>query len=227
MTYLQIFTDQKQPSRSAVVKMVRRRENGGVSLPGDKTDRSDSSSDMKELVVGTAFDDNTLIILPRPVICHLGDLYAALGSSTWGELRENADAGIYAEILGQAGYGSLDEYLSELDVGRPVPGARAMALRAYAEKAGEPLPPDDEAFDPDRVIGSYADGDFPPAPQRLMLEYLPRDVVERFGDLSETIFNGTFVEFAAEERDAIVAALEHDDYTWSDDQGLIDGAQRS
>ena len=147
--------------------------------------------------------------------------------STWGALRENADAGIYAEILGQAGYGSLDEFLSQLDVGQPVPGARAMALRAYAEKAGEPLPPDRQAFDPDHDIGSYADGDFPPAAQRLMLEFLPRDVVEKFGDLSETIFNGTFVEFAVEKRDAIIAALEHDGYRWSEHQDLIDCAQRS
>jgi hypothetical protein len=65
--------------------------------------------DDKDLVVGGSYYSETLLILPRHVAEHLGDLYEALGSSTWGELREAASAEVYAEILGQAGYGSLEE----------------------------------------------------------------------------------------------------------------------
>ena len=44
-------------------------------------------------------------------------------------------------------------------------------------------------------FGSYADGDFPPAPGLLMLGHLPTEVVEEFGHVYETVFNGTFVDF--------------------------------
>ena len=184
-------------------------------------------SDLKELIVGTALYNDTLVILPRSVAQYLSDVYTALGSSTWGELRQNSTVEIYKEIMGQAGYGTLDDFLSKLDVGMPVPGARAEALRAYAEKAGEPLPSDDEPFDPEQDIGSYADGDFPPAPQLLMLEYLPKAVIEKFGNVYDTNFNGTFVDFESDKRDEIVAVLERDGYNCAEDQALIDGVQRS
>jgi hypothetical protein len=116
--------------------------------------------------------------------------------------------------------------MERFDVGRPVPGASAMALRDFAAKQGEPIPDDDEPFDPERDVGGYGDGDFPPAPQLLMLECLPRDVVERFGDVYDTVFNGRFVDFPATERDAVIDALEDHGYRCTDDQELIDGTQR-
>jgi hypothetical protein len=76
-------------------------------------------------------------------------------------------------------------------------------------------------------LGSYADGDFPPAPQLLMMEYLPSDVVEKFGNVYETNFNGTFVDFQKDQVTEIVAALEKDGFRCAEDQTLIDEAQRS
>jgi hypothetical protein len=182
--------------------------------------------DTKQLIVGTALCSDTLIILPRSIVQYLGNLYTGLGSSTWGELRYNSTTEIYKEVLDQAGYGALDDFLSKLDVGMPVAGARVEALRVYAERAGEPLPSDDTPFDPGRDIGSYGDCDFPPAPQLLMLEHMPKDIVERFGNVYETIFNGTFVDFASDQRDEIVAELERIGYDCIEDQALIDHVQR-
>lgn len=108
----------------------------------------------------------------------------------------------------------------------PVPGAQAEGPRVHAEKAGGPLPPEDEPFDPGHDIGSYADSDFPPAPQLLMMEYLPKDVVENVGNVYETNFNGTFVDFAAHRRDEIVTVLQRDGCDCTQDQVLIDGTQR-
>src|SRR3954469_3330208 len=92
------------------------------AYPPDMEAPNDSSvlPDDKDLVVGNSLYEETTVILPRRVAEHLGDLYAALGSRTWGELREDADSQIYAEILGQAGYRSLEEYMARFDVGRPV-----------------------------------------------------------------------------------------------------------
>jgi hypothetical protein len=90
--------------------------------------------------VGDALYDDTVVILPRQVAEHLGELYEALGSSTWGEIRTKASAGIYTEILGQAGYGSVAEFMARFGVGRPVPGAAMEGLRALAAKQDEPSP---------------------------------------------------------------------------------------
>jgi hypothetical protein len=194
-----------------------------------QTDETRSPDDpkMKDLVFGTSIWGDNLIILPRAVAEQLKELNDALSSSTWGELRRNASAEVYSEILGQAGYGDLDEFLSHLDVGTPVPGARTEALRKYAENHGEPLPEDDDPFDADRALGSYADGDFPPAPQLLMMEYLPDDVIEEFGNVYNTNFNGTFVDFDKDQITEIIAALEKDGFNCTEDQTLIDEAQRS
>jgi hypothetical protein len=197
---------------------------------GPETDDMGTVGDdpkMKDLVFGESQWGDNLIILPRSVAEQLKEVNAALSSSTWGELRRDASAEIYAEILGQAGYGDLDEFLSSLDVGKPVPGARAEALRKYAEKHGDPLPEEDDSFDADRDLGSYADGDFPPAPQLLMLEYLPSDVVEKFGNVYETNFNGTFVDFGKDQLPEILAALKKSGFSCNEDQALIDETQRS
>jgi hypothetical protein len=187
----------------------------------------DDDPKVKDLVFGESQWGDNLIILPRSVAEQLKELNAALCSSTWGELRRVASAEIYAEILGQAGYGDLDEFLSHLDVGKPVPGARTEALRKYVEKNGDPLPVDDDPFDADRDLGSYADGDFPPAPQLLMMEYLPSDVVEKFGNVYETNFNGTFVDFAKDQLPGVLAALKKNGFSCTEDQELIEEAQRS
>jgi hypothetical protein len=193
----------------------------------DNSGTLDDDPKMKDLVFGASQWGDNLIFLPRPVAEQLRELNGALNSATWGELRRDASVEIYAEVLGQAGYGDLEEFLSSLDVGKPVPGARTEVLRTYAEKQGDPLPQDDDAFDPDRDLSSYADGDFPPAPQLLMMEYLPNDVIEKFGNVYDTNFNGTFVDFDKDQQTEIVSALEKRGFSCSEDQTLIDEAQRS
>ena len=208
-------------ARKAEVEAIR------MAPQTDETGSPDDDPKMKDLVFGESQWGDNLIILPRSVAEQLKELNAALSSATWGELRRDATAEIYAEILGQAGYGDLDEFLSHLDIGKPVPGARTEALRKYAEKHGDPLPEDDDPFDADRDLGSYADWDFPPAPQLLMLQYLPDDVIEKFGNVYDTNFNGTFVDFEKDQLADIIAALEKDGFSCTEDQTLIDEAQRS
>jgi hypothetical protein len=50
-----------------------------------------------------------------------------------------------------------------------------------------------------------------------MLEYLPSDVVQDFGQVYETVFNGKFVDFPADRTDEIVAALEREGYRCATD----------
>lgn len=175
----------------------------------------------EELVIGVDEINETLIILPRAVLEHLRDLAGALSSQTWGELRESTSSETYAEVLGQAGYGSAEEFLAKLEVGRPVSGAREEALRVFMEKQGEDLPSDNTPFRPDD-IPSYADGDFPPSPQLLMMDHVPVDVIEQYGRLNDTNFNGTFLHLEPSDRAPIISVLEADGYKCVPDQDLVE-----
>jgi hypothetical protein len=60
-----------------------------------------------------------------------------------------------------------------------------------------------------------------------MLGYLPREVIEQFGHVYETVFNGTYVDFPSGQRDEILAMLERRGYHCIEDQTLINRADRS
>lgn len=172
-------------------------------------------------VVGASNLDDSLIVLPRSLAQHLADLQEALRSATWGELRSSVTSEVYLEILGQAGWGELDEYLKSLQVGHPVPGSEQAARAAYAAHANAPIPGDDDLFDAES-IGSYADGDFPPSHQLLMTDLLPPEIRDTYGEVYETIYNGTFTRIEATSADEVIAALERLGLRCELDPDLVD-----
>jgi hypothetical protein len=135
-------------------------------------------------------------------------------------MRATAPAEVYLEILGQAGFGDFDDFAKHLAVGTPVPGSMGEALRAYASKQDQELPNDEDPFDL-YSLPSVGDGDFPPSPQLLMHDLLPNDVVV-LGEIRETTFNGTFVEFSPDRADEILGLLKRMGYTCVNDQPLIE-----
>ena len=97
--------------RLVLASLLMLLDNETMAPQADPANPSADASDMKDLVVGTmSYDETLLAILPRSVVQHLADVFAALDSSTWGELRRTASVEIYKEILGLAGYGSVDEF---------------------------------------------------------------------------------------------------------------------
>ncbi len=82
-------------------------------------------------------------------------------------------------------------------------------------------PPDlDDRVDPDSVPG-YADGDYPPMPGALMLEWLPADLQED-GDYVQTTLNGDRLDIENEAPALKVAAkLEAMGYQLTRDDRLI------
>lgn len=184
------------------------------------SEETESEHTSRDLVYGK-FGLDGVAILPRNVADHLSELSEALSTPTWGDLRRIARPEVYAEIVAYAGYGDLDDFMAHLDTGTPVPGARNTALRQFLEIQNDPLPDDDEPFD-GYSIPACADGDFPPSPKLLMMDYLPRDVIDRYGDVYETNFNGTFVELPADKLAEILSDLRASGYTCTEDQTLID-----
>ena len=130
---------------------------------------------------------------------------------------------LYDDLLGRCGYGTLDDYLQHLAIGRPVPGAVEYGTEAFDELAHSGLPDDDEPFDELHISG-YQDGDFPPAPDYLQDQLLPDDLADEWGHKMETIFNGTYLKLPPESQQPIVSAMEKLGYTCVEDPGLfIDG----
>lgn len=63
-------------------------------------------------------------------------------------------------------------------------------------------PPDmDEGFEPDEIPG-HADGDYPPMPGTLMIEWLEgidRELIEEYGEYVDTTLNGARLDIGTEE----------------------------
>lgn len=158
----------------------------------------------------TGIDGNDyFFVLPRPDAEDVADIMRIMNScQTWGEVRRAASLERYKEILGVAGYGSLEEYVEHIFVGRPIPGALEAAAREWEEKNWERgLPADDDPFDP-MEIDAYHSGDYPPTFEFLQNICLPEDLLREFGERYETSINGTFATIPPEKGPEVVVELE-------------------
>lgn len=158
----------------------------------------------------TGIDGNDyFFVLPRPAAEDVADVMRIINTcKTWGEVRRHASLERYKELLGVAGYGSLDEYVEHIFVGRPIPGALEGAARDWEDKhwAGG-LPADDDPFDP-MEIDAYNSGDYPPTFEYLQNVCLPADLIGEYGKRYETSINGTFASISPERGPEVVAELE-------------------
>jgi hypothetical protein len=158
----------------------------------------------------TGIDGNDyFFVLPRPDAEEVADIMRVMNScKTWGEVRRAASLDRYKEILGVAGYGSLEEYVEHIFVGRPIPGALQAAAQDWEEKNWENgLPADDDPFDP-MEIDSYHSGDYPPTFECLQNSCLPQDLLAEFAERFETSINGTFATIPPDKGPQVVAELE-------------------
>jgi hypothetical protein len=90
----------------------------------------------------------------------------------------------------------------------------------YAPVEEEPPPADDEPFAADAVPG-YIDGDWPEWPAQQMLDWMPQDIQDRFGDVGSSMVSGDSLYIdPASERD-VVAALQNAGYVCSRDDKLV------
>lgn len=164
-------------------------------------------------------------VVPRAEAEDVADIMRIMQScTTWGEVREAASLERYQEILGRAGYGSLDEYVEHIFVGRPIPGALEAAARRWEEENWENgLPADDDPFDPND-IDSYSCGDYPPMFELIQNDSLPADLINRLGNRYETTINGTFASFPVEVGSEVIADLESRGHLCVEEKDLIQGA---
>jgi hypothetical protein len=147
-----------------------------------------------------------MMVLPKSTFDYWMQRLDVLGCSTWGELRESVSTEVYDEVSGMCGYGTFAEYAAHLATtgAVPLPGVEQLAAESYDPE--NVAPGDDQPFSSGE-IPAYADGDWPPAVELLMNEELPVEILTRFAEQADTIFNGTYAEIPASDRDAVLDEL--------------------
>ena len=188
------------------------------------TDLKDEPVGDPELVYATLVGLDGIerfLIAPRATMEDVARVVQVVTTSrTWGEVRENASAELYQELLNRAGYGTLEDYLVGVEEGTPIPGHAAAATEDYEDLGYDRPPDDDEPFHAS-MIDSYMCGDFPPMVEHIMESFLPRRIVRDYGRSYETSINGSFVEIDPAHADEVIAALEVRGHTCTEDSEIF------
>lgn len=141
-----------------------------------------------------------------------------LDCGSWWEVAELGDD-ILEEVLGLAGFGSLEEYTQHLAItgAVPLPGVEVLAAAKFDPDAELPLPEDE--FDP-RSLPAVCDGDWPPHIDSIVHDDLPAEIRQAFAETYETSYNGTYAYIETPHRDAVIAALEAAGHTVVEDPSI-------
>lgn len=138
-----------------------------------------------------------LILIPKARALELAGIHHALKiAQTWGEFKSLIPAHIYEEVV--------EMMRDDFDEG---------------EEIVEPAP--ESPFAPEAVPG-YGDGDFPGWPAQEMLDWMPEDIQEQFGEVRTSVLSGDFLEIAPAHEREVVAALEARGYHCVADVALIE-----
>lgn len=151
----------------------------------------------KELVYGDS-GWGSLVFLQRD----LADLYATLAkSNTWGELKASLSADDYHEAIERAFW---------------------LTDKAYESQA---MPQPEEEFNLYEV-SNYCSTDWPDFPLQAMVEWMPADIQEQYGEVKWTMFDGPHLSIDAEQKDEIIQALEEQGYICIEDDFVVSVAMR-
>lgn len=150
-----------------------------------------------QIAYGT-LDNETAVFMPLRYAEPLGELRSALSSSTWGELRAQVTEAAMSRML--ARWGNNEERLAD----------------------GLPLdaPGDEEPLSPQELWG-HTDGDWPDWPAQRMLDWVPTDIAERFGQQVSSVLNGEFLKIPASQTEPMARALQTHGFQCERDDDLV------
>lgn len=169
-----------------------------------------------------------LMIVERSSYAYWDPRTDALECATWSEIESDHPEDVYFDMCEAAGFSGMAAYAEVL---RAVDALWASvaddedfdedelseAIDALYEDADLPIPSD--TFDRHQ-FGPHGDGDWPPHPGALMHQDLPEEIIERFAETTETIFNGTYAFINASRRAEVLAALQESGLRVLEEPGL-------
>jgi len=89
---------------------------------------------------------------------------------------------------------------------RAMPREEYSRIVSYYDLDGEPRPRGSDPFDCE-VVPGYSDGDYPAWLQQEMREVLPREILDTYGTVAHTAFNGSYVHIDPKHLPMIKARL--------------------
>jgi len=157
-------------------------------------------------------ESDQLIIVDKATAEDLRIVVQALNCATWGEVRALGPE-VYREMLGMGGYGEYADYIRHFDIQGSVPVAPPPQARVEYDELAELGPPaDDEPFEP-QGFPAYEDGDWPPMVASLVANCVPGHILDAYGEVWSTVFNGDMAVIPASNKNAVLEALQEDGYT--------------
>jgi hypothetical protein len=103
------------------------------------------------------------VFAPEDVALENHRIHEALETSrTWGDLKDTMPPEAYEELI-----------------------------RSQFDEDGEPRPAPFDIFNADKISG-YSDGDYPPWLQPMMDQWIPRDLLTKYGSLAASVLNGNY-----------------------------------
>jgi hypothetical protein len=152
-----------------------------------------------ELVYGNVWIN--LVFIPKQRAIDLDALHEALlSATTWGEFQAKVSAEVYEEVLKRI-------------------------AQWHEDVEGTHVPQSTDAFDPDYIPG-YADSDWPAFPPAEMLEWIPKEIQEKYGLVnpgSDPLSRPT-LDLPIGSAEEIVAAFERSGYLCISDETLVNKA---
>lgn len=117
----------------------------------------------------------------------------------------------------RAGFGTWGDARAAL------PGPRWQEIIDRLEGAEIDVPAPEQPFDLDLIPG-YVDGDWPEWPAQQMFEWMPPELIARFGRSTASVLNGDFLEIDPLQGPALAASLEETGWTCIRDDALVSAA---
>ena len=162
--------------------------------------------DLRDLLYGTA-GDGAAVFVPAGEAQRLARWWDILTTAaTWGEVYER-DRDLYAEFLLR---GTVDDVEDALRL--------ALEQRRVGGRTATALPPDEEPF---RMNDHVDLGLWPPFPYRLMMEWVPEDLQDAYGEVHEDTWGARWLHVPGERLDALRADLEARGYRCRPNQAAM------
>jgi len=153
-----------------------------------------------------------MVFVRHADVCRLARIYWAVSSSaTWGEFASKVPADVMQEVLSDNNRVSFDNFCRGwLYQALAWPDQAAMEWFRHCIQAYRALEPDTRYPLPEEecwAIDACGDGLWPEMPQRLVLNWCPKEILHDFGESCSPIHDLPYVYFAPSNTVAILTRL--------------------
>ena len=150
-------------------------------------------------------------------------------ANTWGEFRSLVGPHIYDEVIEYMGFyfeGTITDFTAfyeELIRCKPDTTPEQAREEYLKLPVGDRFPDDTDPFDSQEVPG-VDDCDWPGRPAQIMLDWVPKEIQEKYGSMESTRLNGEFLTLDPRNERKITAAFRRAGYRCTRDDVLIQRA---